>query len=173
MIDLGDRRIMDDGTVICTQDAMMELLYSGRTLRGVLCADPEDQREWELAAREHDSTMPGPMFHDGVLQDETDWFQYWMTPEPWASMDLREWCLARCTNQRESQRVDEEMLEFESREMLPVLRHLAYCASIWREHGIVWGVGRGSSVCSLVLYLIGINRINPIEHGLEMDEWLK
>ena len=30
-----------------------------------------------------------------------------------------------------------------------------------RENNIVWGVGRGSSVASYVLYLIGVHRIDP------------
>jgi DNA polymerase III alpha subunit len=57
--------------------------------------------------------------------------------------------------------------------MVSIMRHLIYCVDAWRQNGVVWGVGRGSSVCSFVLHLIGINRINPIEHGLDIGEWLK
>ena len=57
--------------------------------------------------------------------------------------------------------------------MLPVLRHLVYMVDHFRREGITWGVGRGSSVSSFVLYLIGINRINPLEFGLDIKEFLK
>ena len=35
-----------------------------------------------------------------------------------------------------------------------------------RQNNVIWGVGRGSSVSSYVLYLIGINRINPMKFNL-------
>jgi len=42
-----------------------------------------------------------------------------------------------------------------------------------RENGIVWGVGRGASVASYVLYLIGVHRINSIQYGLDWREFLR
>ena len=54
-----------------------------------------------------------------------------------------------------------------------VNRALYQFSDRWREAGIFWGVGRGSSVCSLVLHKIGINRINPMDFDLEPSEWLK
>jgi DNA polymerase III alpha subunit len=42
-----------------------------------------------------------------------------------------------------------------------------------REHNIVWGVGRGSSVASFVLFLIGIHRINSLYYQISVDEFLK
>ena len=38
---------------------------------------------------------------------------------------------------------------------------MKYLVDTMRNNNIVWGVGRGSSVGSFVLYKIGINRINP------------
>jgi DNA polymerase III alpha subunit len=57
--------------------------------------------------------------------------------------------------------------------MIPVLRQLLYMIDRWRESSVVWGVGRGSSVSSFVLYLIGINRINPRRFGLDASEFFK
>ena len=57
--------------------------------------------------------------------------------------------------------------------MIPVLRHLAWIVYHLRKMEIVWGVGRGSSVSSLLLYLIGINRIDPMKFGLDISEFLK
>jgi DNA polymerase III alpha subunit len=42
-----------------------------------------------------------------------------------------------------------------------------------REHGVVWGVGRGSSVASYVLFLIGIHKIDSLYYDLPIDEFLK
>lgn len=172
-IDLGNRIIEDDGTVICTADAMMEMLYAGNTLDGVFCQDHEDADEWAASNEICDTQEPGPMHAIGPVYAGMDWYQHWFTPEPYASMDLASWCRDRCRDQHEVIRVDEEIAEFERRGMMPVMRHLVYCVDRWRNNGIFWGVGRGSSVCSLVLHKIGINRINPLEHGLDLNEWLK
>jgi DNA polymerase III alpha subunit len=42
-----------------------------------------------------------------------------------------------------------------------------------KENKIVWGVGRGSSVASYVLYLIGVHRIDSIKYDLDIREFLK
>lgn len=173
MIDLGDRTIYPDGTVVCKQAALIERLYAGNDLDGVLCNDEEDASEWQNAARACDSQEHGPEFAPGEIYSTVDWYQYWLTPEPYRSIDLEDWCLARCTTDMERARVAQELAEMHSRNMHPLIRHLIYCADVWRRNGVVWGVGRGSSVCSFVLYLTGINRINPLEYGLDLNEWLK
>ena len=57
--------------------------------------------------------------------------------------------------------------------MYPVLRFLVYFTDTLRDKNIVWGVGRGSSVASYVLYLIGVHRINSIRYNLDITEFLK
>jgi len=173
MIDLGNRIIHGDGTVVCKQDAMIEMLYSGKDLDGVFCSDPRDQIEWDRASKTCDTGTIGPVHANGPMHADIDWFKHWLTPEPWASIDLGSWCMERCNSDAERSRVEMEISAFERRNMLPAMRHLVYCVDTWRKHGIFWGVGRGSSVSSFVLYLIGINRINPMDFGLEMAEWLK
>jgi len=41
------------------------------------------------------------------------------------------------------------------------------------EHGIIWGVGRGSSVASYVLYLLGVHKINSMYYNLDAEEFLR
>lgn len=171
-IDLGNRTVLDDGTVICKSSALIELLYAGQDLDGIFCQDIEDEQEWLSANKERDTAWPGPIYTDKPMYTDIDWYQHWFTPEPWASIDLKTWCIDRCKSDAEIARVEFELNEFESRDMFPIMKHLIYCVDTWRKNGIFWGVGRGSSVCSFVLYLIGINRINPLEFDLDLNEWL-
>jgi hypothetical protein len=173
MIDLGNRKILDDGTVICEQSAMIEMLYAGSYLSTVLCSDKLDEIEWDVASRLCDSKAPGPIHGSGPSYEGIDWYSHWVTPEPWMSINVREWCIGRCKTEAEESRACFEIDEFEKRGMIPVIRHLIYCADQWRKNGVFWGVGRGSSVSSFVLYLIGINRINPMQYDLDIGEWLK
>ena len=69
--------------------------------------------------------------------------------------------------------MSEELAEFKKRNMYPLLQFLVYLVDFMRENNIVWGVGRGSSVASYVLYAIGIHKINPIQYGLDWREFLR
>jgi DNA polymerase III alpha subunit len=57
--------------------------------------------------------------------------------------------------------------------MFDLLFYLKYLVDTLRENKVVWGVGRGSSVASYVLYLIGIHKIDSIKYDLDITEFLK
>jgi DNA polymerase III alpha subunit len=62
---------------------------------------------------------------------------------------------------------------FQERGMFPLLCYLKYLVDTMRENNVVWGVGRGSSVASFVLFLLGVHRINSLYYDLSIDEFLK
>lgn len=97
----------------------------------------------------------------------------WYMPIEYQTMDIAKYVLDKCTNEEELQRAGQELLMFQEREMFPLLCYLKYLVDTMREHNVVWGVGRGSSVASYVLFLIGIHRINSLYYGLSIDEFLK
>lgn len=171
--DLNSRKILDDGTVICNEEALIELLFQNESISDLFCDDILTQEEWNHSLKICDKTDPGPTFTNSRQYDQMVWDQYWFTPEPYKSLDVKSWCLAKCQSKIEIERTNAELIEITNRNMLPVMRHLIYCVDVWRSKNIVWGVGRGSSVSSYVLYLIGINRINPIKYNLDFKEWLK
>jgi hypothetical protein len=82
--------------------------------------------------------------------------------DPVALRDTPEWI-----------RVTDELTEYFGRGMYPLLQYMIYLVDFMRENNIVWGVGRGSSVASYVLYLIGIHRINSIHFDLDWHEFLR
>ena len=172
-IDLLNRTILSDGTVICQQSAMIEMLYSADNINGIFCDSLDDQTEWQAAARICDSQQQGPIYTSGAAYSNIQWQDYWFTPASYASIDVVEFCRSRCCSPEQHHRINEELAEIARRNMIPLIQHLIYCVDVWRANNIVWGVGRGSSVSSLVLHLIGINRINPLEYGLDFREWLK
>jgi DNA polymerase-3 subunit alpha len=70
-------------------------------------------------------------------------------------------------------RVCKELKAFEERGMNDLLRYMVYLVDFMRENEIVWGVGRGSSVASYVLYLIGVHKIDSVKYQLDWQEFLK
>lgn len=94
-------------------------------------------------------------------------------PEQYKTMDIAAWLLNQCSEQAQLQRVGQELLMYQERNLFPLLCYLKYLVDTMRENNIVWGVGRGSSVASYVLYLIGIHKIDSIYYDLDIEEFLK
>lgn len=97
----------------------------------------------------------------------------WQMPIEYYEMDIAKWVLDQCKTEEELQRAGDELLQFHDRSMFPLLQYLKYLVDTMRRNNIVWGVGRGSSVASFVLFLIGIHRINSLYYQLSVDEFLK
>lgn len=97
----------------------------------------------------------------------------WQMPIEYQELDIAKFVLDQCKNEEELQRAGDELLQFHDRNMFPLLQYLKYLVDTMRRNNIVWGVGRGSSVASFVLFLIGIHRINSLYYDLSIDEFLK
>jgi DNA polymerase III alpha subunit len=97
----------------------------------------------------------------------------WQRPIEYYELDIAKWVLDQCKNEAELQRAGEELIKFQERNMFVLLQYLKYLVDTMRSNNILWGVGRGSSVASFVLFLIGIHRINSLYYDLSIDEFLK
>jgi DNA polymerase III alpha subunit len=97
----------------------------------------------------------------------------WFMPDEYKDMDIAQWLLDRCKTDAELQRVGQELLLYQERDLFKLLCFMKYLVDTLRKHNIVWGVGRGSSVASYVLYLIGVHKINSLYYDLDIAEFLK
>ena len=97
----------------------------------------------------------------------------WHMPQKYRELDIAKWLLEQCKHEEEIQRVGKELLLYQKRGQFLLLQYMKYLVDLMRENNIVWGVGRGSSVSSFVLFLIGIHRINSIYYDLDVEEFLK
>lgn len=97
----------------------------------------------------------------------------WHLPIEYLNMDIAQYVLDKCNTETELQRAGEELIKFQEREMFVLLKYLKYLVDTMRKNNIVWGVGRGSSVASFVLFLLEVHRINSLYYDLSIDEFLK
>jgi DNA polymerase III alpha subunit len=97
----------------------------------------------------------------------------WYMPDEYKNLDIAKWILDQCQTDSERQRVGEELLLYLDRNLFQLLQYLKYLVDTMRKHNIVWGVGRGSSVASYVLYLIGVHKINSMYYDLDIEEFLR
>ncbi len=110
--------------------------------------------------------------HRSVDEFDRDNHAAWMMPESYKTLDIAKYVLDLCANDTELQRAGEELILYQDRDLFMMLCYLKYLVDVMRKNNILWGVGRGSSVSSFVLFLLGIHRINPIYYDLPISEFL-
>lgn len=106
---------------------------------------------------------------DFDLRNQNSWFM----PDKYKKLDIVEYILSLCTSDIELERVGTELILYQERNLFDLLRYLKYLVDTMRENNIVWGVGRGSSVSSYVLFLLGVHKIDSIKYELPITEFLK
>ena len=158
---------------------LIDMIYSGHVdkCHVVLCDPSDDIEKFNAAMREQylpELTKYIPLDvdqkdFDGALQSE------WFMPDEYKTLDIDAFLLGKIGGKltKEWGRCLEELEAFRERGMEDLLRYMIYLVDFMRENRIVWGVGRGSSVASYVLYLIGVHRINSIQYDLDWREFLR
>jgi DNA polymerase III alpha subunit len=86
---------------------------------------------------------------------------------------LVEFLYGECTTDEQRDRVSQELELFISNGMYDVLYVMKYIVDTLRANNIVWGVGRGSSVASYVLFIIGVHKIDSVKYKLPINEFFK
>ena len=97
----------------------------------------------------------------------------WFMPDEYKQLDIAKHVLDLCKTDAELQRVGEELLLYQERELFNLLRYLKYLVDVTTQHRLIWGVGRGSSIASYVLYLLKVHRINSMYYELDPREFLR
>jgi len=160
---------------VLSENQAVEMLYADPKLDVTnLCLEDGDQ--FNKASK----TLHLNMFITQLDEIGVDVEQYhkqnqnnWHMPEKYKQLDIAEYLLKLCTADAELQRVGTELLLYQERGMFDLLRFLVYIVDVMREQDIVWGVGRGSSVASYVLYLIGVHKIDSLYYDLDIAEFLR
>jgi DNA polymerase III alpha subunit len=161
-----------------TNKDLVDMIYSGHVdkCHVVLCDPSDDIDKFNAAMREQylpELTKYIPLdvdqkTFDGALQSE------WFMPDEYKTLNIYDYVMNKAGDDlAELERVEEELAQFKVRGMTNLLRYMIYLVDFMRENDIVWGVGRGSSVASYVLYLIGVHRINSIQFDLDWREFLR
>lgn len=99
--------------------------------------------------------------------------QCWYMPDDYKDMDIAKHILDLCDNEEQIQRVGKELLLYQEKNLFDLLKYLKYLVDTMYNNNIIWGVGRGSSVASYVLYLLGVHKIDSIYYDLDPEEFLR
>jgi len=149
----------------------MEMLYKGIQLSNAEFTNTSDTLKFQEFADDLDINLLKILG-----ESDFDRINTYNIPEHYRSLDVREYVsklVSRDSDLSVNARVDMELTMFEERKLFPVIQILIYIIETMRKHKLVWGVGRGSSVASYVLFLIGVHKINSLKYNLDIKEFLK
>lgn len=166
------------GEIIFDESDLCDALMQGREIHEFGNALVEHSLDLESAAMILDNVPTFIRYNDLVEQIPTEEFDHrnqsrWFMPEEYQQLDIAEYVLNLCQTDAELQRVGQELLLYQERNLFDLLRYLKYLVDVMKQHNLVWGVGRGSSVASYVLYLLQVHRIDSIYYDLDPEEFLR
>jgi DNA polymerase III alpha subunit len=167
------------GEVIVEEKDLFESLYNGMNVNLANCKfeNSEVVKQFNQSILDNAdsiiklSTYETPKVSQGEFdkQNQANWFM----PNNYRTFDIASWLLDQCKNQTQIDRVTTELELYFQHDMIEVLNYLKYLVDFMREHNIVWGLGRGSSIASYCLYLIGVHKVDSIKYQLDINEFLK
>ena len=97
---------------------------------------------------------------------------HWFIPREYQEMDIETFVVQNSPKENYD-RVIQELQLFKQHDMIPVLKTMKYVVDTLRSNNVVWGVGRGSSVASYVLHIIGVHKIDSIKYNIPIEEFFK
>lgn len=169
------------GQIFLEADDLVTMLYKNPDL-DLTNYEISDPQEYNNAVKQLHLKLPQL---NSPRLDTTQWLTQeqfdqahqaeYFIPKEYEELDVMDFLSKKLVDKPQSaiDRVIEEFKAFTDLDMIPMLRYLIYLVDVMRKNNVVWGVGRGSSVASYVLYLIGIHKVDSIKHNLNYREFLR
>ena len=167
------------GEIMLSESDLCDLIMQGRDLTTMdrVTVDPAVDLEKMIQHLQEPGSLLTWRFPEASdisvaefdLQQQARWFM----PEEYKNIDIAQHVLDLCATQEQLQRAGEELLLFQEHDLFDLLRYMKYLVDVMRQNQVIWGVGRGSSVASYVLYLLGVHRIDSMYYDLDPGEFLR
>jgi hypothetical protein len=167
------------GEIIFDEQDLCDLVMQGRDVANMtqVVVNPDLDIKRLISVLEdpgHVMTWTFPANTDiSVPEFDAEKQRRWFMPEEYRRMDIAQYTLDLCDTQEQLQRVGEELLLYQEHGLFDLLRYMKYLVDVMRSNHVIWGVGRGSSVSSYVLYLLGVHRVDSMRYDLDIKEFLR
>jgi len=176
LLDLEDRIITDTGSMVAKYQLLVNLALADKDILDIPYVDNDDVNRYHRYVKS--TTTAKRWIDDGNMVGPPPSSYQWTTPEPYASIDVIDHCFTVATNRgfttnAYNDRLTAELQRVDETNMYDFIRCLLWITDTMRENKLVWGVGRGSSCASLILFLLDINKVDPVKYDIPMEEFYK
>lgn len=174
--ELTDRNLRFDGVSEIEPDQLARFLLLGippSKLR--INGTNDDIIEFNTQVSANDQLLP-------ISDESIDLDMEWQLPEEYKQLDLQEHmaekfeqnCPVNYTPEQVElalDRIVDELHEIKSRGMVEFMQTIIFVIDQLRKHNVVWGVGRGSSCASYLLFLVGLHVVDCIVLEVSSEEF--
>jgi DNA polymerase III alpha subunit len=167
------------GQIVLNSNDCMELVYSDYNMDNIIVNVDYDIDLFNKYTHIMNNNWPVLKANETVELDIIEFDKLnqtkWFMPDEYKDLDIVNYLMEKAKTQTHTihqLRTKAELTVYKERGLLDLLRFLVYFVETMRKYNIVWGVGRGSSVASYVLYLIGIHKVDSIKYELNFNEFL-
>lgn len=157
---------------IFSEQDIFEALYKGQTLAPEMFVESNDDIKKLEEISELKFWKPLDDYNITLAEYDSTLQSDWHMPDEYKTMDIEGFLVSVCPKEHYNRLMD-ELAAFKARDMYNLLRWLKYFVDTCERDGVLWGVGRGSSVASYVLFLIGVHSIDSIKYNLDWQEFLR
>ena len=157
---------------IFNEDDLFDALYKGQKISNDIFVEQSDGFKSLEAVLEQKFWKPLDDYDIPLDEYDSALCSDWQMPDEYKQLDIEDFLIQNSPKEH-YERLKEELDAFKERNMLDLLRWLKYFVDTCSKEGVVWGVGRGSSVASYVLYIIGVHSIDPVKYNLDWREFLR
>ena len=178
LLDLGDRIVLDTGQVVPGYHRLIQNLLSNEPLGDTVWARNNVEIRDVNRFNQHHDQSELKLFELGSPESPAEACYEWNLPKGYRDLDIPD--LAHTglrqlglTDQDYRDRLDRELDLMYRRKMFDFVRALVYIRDEFVKNNIVYGVGRGSSCASLVMFALRINRIDPVLYEIPIEEFYK
>lgn len=176
-VQLTDRILYSDGDSAVPVTKVLDLVSSGVETDGIFVEFlTKEIREFNQYVPKNEQITIKTMTRPNNIS--------WNIPQEYVELDPVEYTIERFHemayaegednfDERKYHRLAVELALYDKMNLMPVLRLLIYIINTLRKNNIVWGIGRGSSVSSYVLYVLGVHDIDSVKYELDIKEFLR
>ena len=172
---LRDRALRFDGISIIEPSAVVDALLkeiSPEKLR-VTSITPELEKFNSLVIKQDQLNQNG---------DEPVKLSFaWNIPQEYADIDLHEFITAEFEKiavglsekdlEKACDRIFLELGEIERRGLTELFKTIIFVLKRFKEENVIWGVGRGSSCASYILYILGLHSVDCLKYDIPLTEF--
>jgi len=171
---LSDRILWIDGDSTVKPPFIIETVTKGNTVKNLYVDEvTKDIKQFNLNVTSKNRIR---------IKEELQPLNFdWDIPDEYKTIDLVDYIAGILEPQvadladrgAREERIASELILFNKMGLFDTIKVLIYIINTFIEKDIVWGVGRGSSVSSYLLYVIGVHDVDSFHYNLDITEFLR
>jgi DNA polymerase III alpha subunit len=175
----------DYGHQVYKELDLIDLLITGDNIDGCVCELSDNITQFIKSNED----VCAPTTISIYTQPSTSPFDYhqpyvldYQIPDEYKTFDLVKYIFDKVEEKSKSfsydieiayTRIEQELELFYAHDLENYVRSIVFIIDSLSKNNIIHGCGRGSSVASFILFLIGVHYVDPIKYDINISEFLR